>query len=161
MGNGMSLVIEDGTGVTGADTFISLAECDVIAVALFGASFFGGVAALNEAALRRAFYYMKSLSWATGYWPLFGGAIPDDVKRAQAVFARAESAAIGALSPSVTLTGQKALVGVDSIKWQVLGGDATVANSRPIVTAGFDFLKPWLDYNPSGSGGGTTGIMLA
>lgn len=156
----MALIIEDGTGVANADSFETVAECTAFALAYFGHSLPGSEAE-KEASLRRAFYYMQALRWKAGLWPTFGGTIPAAVKHAQTLFARAEHKSAGALSPDVTLGGQKVLNKVDTIGWQVTGPEATVENSRPIVTAAFDFLRPYLDYDPARDNTpGITGVMV-
>jgi hypothetical protein len=37
----MALIIENGTGVAGADSFVTVAECEAFALAYFGASLAG------------------------------------------------------------------------------------------------------------------------
>lgn len=156
----MALIIENGSGVTGADSFETVAECEAFALLYFGSNLTGNTAS-KEASLRRAFYYMQGLRWKSGLWPTFGGSIPDGVKHAQTLFARAEHATTGTLSPDVTIGAQKTLTKVDSIQWQVTGPAATVENSRPVVTAAFDFLRPYLDFDPArDSSIGITGVMV-
>ena len=148
----MALIIENGTGVPNADSFITVTECSADAVAYFGSSLNGNNAD-KEAALRRAFTYMRALEWKDDLWPTFGGTIPNVVKLAQSVFARAEFQKVNALSPTVTLRGNKVLNKVDAIGWDVNHGPNTVEASRPIVTMGMDFLAPYLKRNPNKSGG--------
>lgn len=136
----MTLTIEDGTDVTGADSFITVSECSTFAENWFGAALAGSTAN-KEAALRRAFGYMRSLDWADpDDWPTFGGEIPDAVKDAQAIFARVEFQTTNALQPSVTAGTQKILVGVDSLRWQATGA-AGVDAQRSTVTMALDRLK--------------------
>ena len=111
----MALVIVDGAGVAGADSFEAVTECEAFALDYYGSNMTGS-SAQKEASLRRAFYYMQGLRWRAGLWPTFGGSIPSGVKHAQTIFARAEHAATGALSPTVTTSGQKVLTAVDSLK---------------------------------------------
>ena len=156
----MALIIEDGTGVPNADSYETVAECEAFSLAYFGQNLTGNTAS-KEASLRRAFYYMQGLRWKPGVYPLFGGTIPAAVKHAQTLFARAEHKNAGALSPNVTLGGQKVLNKVDVLGWEVTGPEATVENSRPIVTAAFDFLRPYLDFDPArDSSIGVTGAMV-
>jgi hypothetical protein len=152
----MALIIEDGTGVAGADSYATSAE-----YIAFVQDYFGVTVASDDPALRRAFYYMQGLRWKSGTYPLFGGAIPIEVKHAQTLFARAEQQSVGALSPDVVLSGSKTLVEVKGIKWTASGPMATVENSRPIVTAAFDFLRPYLEFDPARDGSiGITGVMV-
>lgn len=144
----MALTVEDGSGVSGADTFATVADLDADCIAYFGATIPDDGANL-EAALRRAFAFMAALPWVAGAWPVFGGAIPAQVRIAQSVLARAEAKKPGVLSPSVTLAGGKVLTEVKGVRWQVLGDAATVEESRPVVTMAMDLLKPWLAVNPA------------
>lgn len=148
----MALIIENGTGVPGADSFNTVAECSAHAVAYFGASLAGNNAD-KEAALRRAFVYMSALDWKPDLWPTFGGTIPQAVKLAQSVLARAEFQKVNALSPTVALQGRKVLNKVDEIGWDVSHGPNTIEAARPIVTMAMDFLAPYLARNPAKSGG--------
>lgn len=148
----MTLTIEDGTGVTGADSFVDVSECSAHAVAYFGASL-GGSDAMKEAALRRAWVFMSALEWEEDLWPTFGGAIPEPVKLAQSVLARVEFQNVGALSPEVTVSGRKVLTEVKGIKWEVLPGTNSVEAARPVITMAADLLAPYLVRNPAKSGG--------
>jgi hypothetical protein len=148
----MSLIIEDGTGVPGADSFNTVAECSGHAVAYFGQSLAGNNTD-KEAALRRAFVYMSALEWLPDLWPTFGGTIPEAVKLAQSVLARAEFQQVNALSPSVTLQGRKVLNKVGDLGWDVTRGPETVQAARPVVTMAMDFLAPYLRTNPAKNGG--------
>lgn len=157
----MALTIENGTGVAAADSFATVAECTEFAVKYYGADLTGDTA-VKEAALRRAFYYMRGLRWKDGLWPTFGGEIPLEVKQAQVIFAKAENTKMGALSPSVKLGGAKTLTGLDVLKWDANGPEATVENSRPVETAAFDFLRPYLVFDPARDNRvGLSGIVVA
>lgn len=130
----MSLTIEDGTGVNGADSFATGAE-----YVDFLASYFGETVTADEPALRRAFGFMRSLDWIVEY-PTFGGAVPAAVKEAQIMFARIEAQKLGALQPTVTPGQNKVLVGVDSLRWQVTGRGGVDAQ-RHVVLMAMDRLK--------------------
>lgn len=144
----MALIIEDGTGVSGADTFVTVAECSAFATAYFGASLNGNNTD-KEAALRRAFVFMSGLRWKTGLWPTFGGSIPQGIKNGQHVFARVEFQSPLVLSPQVNLSQGKVLTQVGSLQWTPKSGGDTVEEARPVVTMAFDFIRPWLEYDPS------------
>jgi hypothetical protein len=150
----MTLTIEDGTGVPGADSFNTVAECSAHAVAYFGQALTGNNPD-KEAALRRAWVYMAALQWQADLWPTFGGIIPEPVKIAQSVLARAEFQAAGSLSPSVTVSGKKVLNKVGSLGWDVQSGQNTVEAARPVVTMAMDLLGPYLSVNPAQSGSRT------
>ena len=139
----MALTIEDGTGVTGADSFITLAEYDTAQADLWAAAL-TGTDAEKEAALRRAYLYMKSLEWCSdAEYPAFGGTVPEDVKTAQAIFARYEQANPEGLQPSVTPGQQKILTRVGEIGWTPTGQTGVDAQ-RSVVTMAADLLKEYL-----------------
>lgn len=101
---------------------------------------------------------MSALDWNSELWPTFEGEIPDAVKVAQSVFARAEINAPNFLSPSEAISGRKVLSKVDVIEWDVQSAPATVQAMRPVVTMAFDLLVPYLNSNPNKSGG-TKGLL--
>jgi len=142
----MTLTIEGGSDVTGADSFVTIAEFDGAMVAYFGAEV-TGTDPIKEAALRRAWVAMMGFEWLPGLWKTFGGTIPDKVKLAQSILARSEAASPGSLSPSVTLAGQKVLTEVKGIRWTLTGDASTVEQSRPVVTMAMDLLRDYLAYD--------------
>lgn len=114
----MALVIEDGSGVSGADSYASRAE-----YISYVANYYGGTVADEDASdvfLRAAFSWMKGQSWKgtktygrsqTGAWPrtdvedcegtdIAVDEIPIEVKQAQMELAWAEHQSQGTLSPS-------------------------------------------------------------
>lgn len=148
----MALTIENGTGVAGADSFITLTEYDDIHTAIFAHDEHGSTAQ-KEAALRRAWYYMKSLSWKSDYpFPTLGGAIPADVKTAQAILAHYELDNLNGLSPTVVPGQQKILTRVGEIGWTATGQTGANAQRASVLMAD-DLLKPYL------TGTGVTGFL--
>lgn len=137
----MSLIIENGVGVDGADSFITVEEYNDIKLALFS-DHSQGDATHKEAALRRAWYYMKSLDWVAEY-PTFGGTVPSDIKTAQAVLARYEMDNVNGLSPSVVPAQQRVLNRVGEIGWSVTAQSGTNAN-RAVILMAQDLLKPFI-----------------
>lgn len=139
----MALVIENGTGVSGADSFITVAQLDAYALAYFGHAAHDGNTT-KEPALRRTFVYLKSLTWKSDYpFPTLGGTIPEDVKLAQAVLAYWEALTPNILQPNVTPGQQKVLNRVGEIGWQVTGQSGVDAQ-RAVVTMAADLLKPYI-----------------
>ena len=137
------IIVENGTGVTGAESFITVAEYDATHESLFAHAEHGSTAQ-KESALRRAWYYMKSLSWKVEYpFPTLGGTIPADVKTAQVVFAHYELDNINGLAPSVVPGQQKTLIRAGDIAWQAQGQSGVNAQ-RASVTMGIDLLKPYI-----------------
>jgi hypothetical protein len=156
----MALIIEDGTGVPNADSYVTVAECEAFAIAYYGASL-AGSPQKKEAALRTAALFMNSLPWQ-GHrtfgrnqglaWPRTGVVdgegqeiseteIPEEIKNAQHIFARAEFISPGFLSPNVTLTQTKTLIEVKGIKWQPRSAPNTVEAARPVVTQAIDIVE--------------------
>ena len=139
----MALVIENGTGVTGADSFITVAELDTVCDKYFAHTETGSTAT-KEAAIRRAWLYLKSLPWRSEYpFPTLGGTIPADVKTAQAILAHYEKSNPNGLAPTVVPGQQKVLVRAGEIGWQVTGQTGVDAQ-RAVVTMAQDLLKPFL-----------------
>jgi len=168
----MALLIEDGTGVVGADAYADVDDCIAWAVKYFGSSLTGSTAS-KEAAIRRAVFFLDNLKWegqATYQrdrqslaWPRAsvydreGYAIPvDEIPReiifAQHVFARAEHQEPGVLSPQVDRSNQKILSQVGSIAWDVKGVGGVDA-ARPVVTMALDGIRQFL------VGGGSSVLM--
>jgi hypothetical protein len=135
------LVIEDGTGVAGADSFITVAELDAIASRYFNAPAHDGPAS-KEAALRRSFLYLKSLRWRDEF-PTFDGAIPDDVKLAHGVLAYYEGFNPNGLQPNVVPGQQKVLIRVGELSWANTGQSGVDAQRAKVMMAQ-DLLEPYL-----------------
>jgi hypothetical protein len=153
----MALTIEDGTGVTGADSFITLDDQDAICTDYFAHVDTGSDTA-QEAAIRRAFLYLKSLRWKSEYpFPTLGGTIPDDVKTAQGILAHFEKETPNALQPSVVPGQQKVLNRVGEIGWKVTGTTGVDAQKLN-VTMVESLLAPYL---VNGGASGTTFLLRA
>lgn len=142
----MALTLEDGTGVDGADSYVTVAECVAYATAYYGHSLTGSNAD-KEAALRRAYAYMMGLTWKADTYPLFGGTIPQAVKNAQHELARAEFQSVGVLSPSASL--RDAVVDREKVDVIEVGYDTSrlqvgIEAVQPYVTAGMRWIAPYL-----------------
>jgi hypothetical protein len=157
----MALTIETGAGVLAADSYVTATELDAFAVSYWGAALSGDTAS-KEAALRRAAAYLDGLTW-TGQkahgrdrqsmaWPrgwvtdrdgyaIAADEVPQEVKEAQMILARAELTEPGSLSPTFTASKQKTLVEVKGIKWQASGAGASPGSSRAYVIDALDRLK--------------------
>jgi hypothetical protein len=165
----MALTIEDGTGVTNADSYASRAA--FIAYAL---SQYGTVIADDDAAdppMRRAYAYLSSLTWngtkthgrgQTGAWPRTGvtdcegiaiaaDEIPQEVIDAQFELALVERATPGALSPSGSVA-QSAVaserVDVIAVSYDTSRLTGSIDDLRLIVTAAVDRLSCFLARRP-------------
>jgi len=138
------LTIEDGTGVSGADSFATTAEFDASQVDLFSVAL-PGTDAEKEASLRRGYLYMRSLNWTdAAEFPTFSGTIPADIKTAQSILARAEIGTPGALAPNVVPGQQKILTRVGEIGWTPTGQTGVDAQ-RSVVTLAMDLLGAYLN----------------
>jgi hypothetical protein len=136
----MALVIEDGTAVVGADSFITTAEHEAELLSLFGET-----VTATEPTIRRAYLFMKSLTWKTDYpFPTIGGTIPAEVKQAQSIFARYEAANPEGLQPSVIAGQQKVLTQVGSISWTPTGQTGIDAQ-KASVTMAMDLIKDYIN----------------
>lgn len=139
----MAIIVENGTGVAGAESFITVAQYDTYHENIFAHSEHGSTAQ-KEAALRRSWYYLKSLTWKSDYpFPTLGGTIPEDVKLAQALLAHYELDNINGLAPTITLGQQKILTRVGEIGWTAMGQTGAEAQRATVMMAA-DLLKPYL-----------------
>ena len=140
----MALVIETGAGISGADSFITVAEFEATTLKLFDHTEAGNTSS-KEAALRRAYLYLKSLSWKSDYpFPTLGGTIPADVKTAQAILAHYEKANPNGLQPTVVPGQQKVLTRVGELSWANMGQAGTDAQRASVFMAD-DLLKPFVN----------------
>jgi hypothetical protein len=159
----MALVVETGGIVAGAESYVTAAEYAAFHLAYFGTAE-TATEAVQEAALRRAGAYMDALEWsgqkAQGRlqamaWPrswmqdregfaVDATTIPDEVKEAQMLFARAEILEPGALSPNFTASKQKTLIEVKGIRWQAPNLSATASANRQVVTDAMGRIKDFL-----------------
>jgi|GEM_PF-1209565 len=139
-----NMVVEDGTGIDGADSFITLDEFEAAHLRFYGTELAGDDAA-KEAALRRAYFYMSGLDWKyTACFPTFGGTIPQAVKDALAILANTELTSQGSLTPNVVPGQQKILTKVGEIGWTATGSSGVNAQ-RSVVTLALDMLGPYLN----------------
>lgn len=139
----MAIIVENGTGVAGAESFITVAEYDTLHTNIFAEAEQGSTAQ-KESALRRSWYYLKSLPWKTEYaFPELGGTIPADVKLAQAMLTHYEMDNINGLAPAVIPGQQKVLNRVGEIGWAVTGSSGVEAQRANVLMAD-DLLKPYL-----------------
>jgi len=162
----MALIIEDGTGVAGADAYSDVASCSAYATAYYGAALTGSPAD-KEAAIRRATAYLNGLAWKgtrtlgraqSLAWPRTGvvdceglsigdAEIPLDLIYAQHELARAEFQSPGILTPAVSkanATVVREKVDVLEVEYDTDNLTGSIDEVRPIVTAAMDRLKCYL-----------------
>lgn len=156
----MPLIIEDGTGIAGAQAYADAAAYVTWATAQFGAAPAASTI-LVEAAILRAVARLETLRWVGAKaggrsqalaWPRTGAVdaegeeiaeteIPAEVITAQHAMTRAEIDSPGALAPNVTLAGRKVLNKVSTLGWEVQKAPNTVDAARMTVSAAMDAIK--------------------
>ena len=168
----MALTVEDGTGVTGADAYASVADFDTWSINYFGAAI-DGTDAVKEQAIRRAVFFLdnlpsegnatferdvQSLAWprasvydSEGYY-IAVDEMPREIIFAQHAFARAEQQSPGVLMPQVNRSSQKILSRVGEIVWKVTGTGGVDAE-RTVVTMAVDGIKQFM------TGGGSAVLI--
>jgi hypothetical protein len=164
----MALIVEDGSGVTGADAFVSVADfkayCDDR-----GTSY--GTDEAIEQAIRRATDYVSRLNW-TGWrvnardqalsWPRSGvtdaegyaianNELPIEVADATCEVAIYELSNPRAMSPSFVASQAVKSEQVGEIKVEYIGAGASAQGERPVILALSEILDGML------SGGGSEG----
>lgn len=165
----MSLVVEDGSGLANADSYVSLADASTIATS-FGLTFAisGGDEPLAEAALRRATVWLDASyrhrfsGWKRRYraqaleWPRQGAydtnsipqyipedQVPVEIRRATVIAAVREKASPGSLSPDITPGEITKRLKVGSYEEEYFGAGG-VADQRPVVSMVDDVLASLL-----------------
>lgn len=157
----MTLIIETGANVAGAEAYADAAAYVAWATAFNGAAP-TATTTTTEAAIRRAVRYLDGLQW-TGTkthgrlqglaWPrayardrdgldIASNVIPPEVIEAQHMLTQAEIDAPGCLAPSVGGSGrEKVLTGLGEMSWQVLPGAGSAETKRTVVLAAMDRLR--------------------
>ena len=160
----MALTVEDGTGLAGADSFVSLAACDAYCLA-HGLTDWSGVASspstLKDAALRRATSYLSnSFTWK-GYklngrsqalaWPrtdvtdeegldVASDEVPSEIIAACCEIASRELAAPGFTSPDVVLTDRIRREKVGPLEVEYASAPVSAEAARPVLMLVQDML---------------------
>lgn len=160
----MALIIEDGTGVSGANSYVTDAEYIAYVLEVYGVT-----VTSNEPALLRAMAYMNSLKWygvktygraQSTAWPrkgvsdcdgfsILSNEIPAEVVKAQCELAYAEATATGVLTPQVSVAGvvSREKVDVIEVEYDTSQNTGNVDDQRVTVTAALDLLRCF--YNSS------------
>lgn len=154
----MALIIENGTGVAGAQAYSDAADCITFATTYYGSSLTGSIAE-KESTILRVVNFMNSLNWIGEptfgraqelSWPRTGvddigtGEIPREIIKAQHILARTEHTNIGALAPSGSSSGQVIKEKVDVIEVTFAETQGGVESERVTVTDAMDLLAPFL-----------------
>lgn len=164
----MALIVEDGSCVANADSFIDVANADTHFTNYGG--YWTGDTADKEAALRRAALWLSTyIRWhgtkacndnmmafpRTGVNDCDGNAIADDVVPQQVIFAQLAAASLelqtpGALTPSITPGQQTKRVKVDVIEEEYMtpkdqgvpdGTYDPISSGRQVLTQINDLLR--------------------
>lgn len=157
----MALTVEDGTGVAGADAYVSLEDCTAYANAHELNDWLNATAD-QDAAIRRATAFLdRTYTWK-GYktwgrsqtlaWPrvevldeedneILGTEIPIEIVQATCELAAYEAANPGALTPAVTATSfvTRERVGDIEVNYAVAGGSAEAM--RPTLIGVEDLIS--------------------
>ena len=177
----MSLIIENGSGVAGAESYVSVADCITYADNR-GLTFSTGSTPEQEQALRRATVWLdgayraryvgwrkdgrsQALEWpregaqeqSYPYGTIVNDEVPQEVIDANCESAVRELATPGGLSPDITPgTIQKsvAVVGAVSVEYAVSNG---VQDQRPVMTVMSGILSPVLKAAQMFAGKGVRG----
>lgn len=157
----MALIVEDGTGVTDADAYISLADAEAQYLKRFGEAW-SGTDAAKEASIIRATRFVDSLKFVGSpvgkraqslEWPrkdatdrngfeIAQTELPIEVERATAIFAFAELTTPGVLTPEIDRTGLTKSETVGPISVEYAGNPGTEQWNRTTITAAMDIIKP-------------------
>jgi len=158
----MALTVEDGTGLTDSDAYISLADAEAYYLDYQGAAWDSTSSdTLKNSAIRRAARYLDGMRWKgrrtheraqSMDWPRYGATdcdgstipsneVPIEVARANALLAFYELANPGGLDPTVTISTLAKREKVDVIEVEYRGVAPTVQSSRPVVTAAMDLIQ--------------------
>lgn len=150
----MALVVEDGTGLATAESFVSVADADTYHTAKGNATW-TGTDAVKEQALRRASVFLSSsYPWA-GYpvnartqalaWPRYdvvdqdgnpvaSDEVPREVVNATCEVALRELVTPGSMNPDVTLADKVKREKVGPIEVEYANADVSANASRPVLT---------------------------
>ena len=178
----MALITEDGTGLSTAESYISVADADSYHLAR-GNTTWTGTTALKEEALRRATAYIdgrygarftgtrrlareQALMWprsnatdAEG-WVIENDEIPVEIERATAEAALRELVDPGSLSPDVAISTSGSIIREKVGPLEVEYSDpAAVDRTRPVLQILDDILAPLL--RGLGVGFGTLPVVRA
>lgn len=157
----MTVIVEDGSNIAGAEAWADLAALDVWILSHQGAAS-DEEDPVREAAIRRAAAYLNTLPWKgtrtsgrsqTMSWPRTGASdieglsiasseIPSELVQAQHSLSWAELSSPGVLSPSVSSAGAKVLTEMDGIKWSLTGRtDDGIDSHRTLVLGALDAVR--------------------
>ena len=160
----MTLTVEDGTGLAGADAFVSLADCTTYCTAHGLTDWTGQPSSppdLKEAAIRRATSHLSNAFTWKGYrlngrsqalaWPRAGvrdqegedvasDEVPVEIVQACCEIAARELTTPGFMTPDVTLTDRVKREKVGPIETEYAATPLTAEAAKPIVSLVNDLI---------------------
>lgn len=168
----MTLVVEDGTGLSNSDAFASASEIAAYLGDLGYASFSGASAADQETAIRRASIWLtRSFLWRglplqgraqALAWPRVGAvdyygqeiasdSVPREIFEATALAAEAEVEVPGLLTPQVDLSLRVTREKIGPLEFQYASVDddmeKAIMQQRPVLTGVADAVRHLTQYS--------------
>ena len=157
----MALTVEDGTGVTNADAYISLIDAEAQYLKRFGEAW-PGTDPEKESAIIRATSWVDNLNFIGApvggrsqslAWPrkdatdrdgfeISATELPHEISTATGILAFAEKVTPGILTPDIDRTAIRKRQKVGPIEIENAGNPGTERFNRVVVTAAMDLLKP-------------------
>lgn len=160
----MALIVEDGSGMTNADAFISVAYADAYHTAM-GNTTWTGVDALKEGAIRRATAFLSNSYQWQGYkrqgrpqalawprvdvvdcegWGVAFDAVPVEIQKATAEVALRELVTPGSMNPDVVASEQVKREKIGQLEVEYLNANTSAQAARPILLIVQDIIGPLL-----------------
>ncbi|NLS03616.1 hypothetical protein HGP14_09620 [Rhizobium sp. P32RR-XVIII] len=160
----MALIVEDGSGMTDADAFISVEYADAYHSAMVNATWTGDVA-LKEGAIRRATAFLSNSYQWQGYkrqgrpqalawprvdvtdregWGVAFDAVPVEIQKATAEVALRELVSPGSMNPDFLASEQVKREKIGQIEVEYLNANASAQSARPILLIVQDIIGPLL-----------------
>jgi hypothetical protein len=156
----VTLTVEDGTGFTTANAFVSLADCDQYHLDRGNTSWIG-TDEDKEAAIIRATSYLsrtphwsgyrvkgrdQALAWPRydvmdGQWSVAPDSVPVEVIHATCEVALRELTTPGTLNPDVTRTQIVKKEKIGPIETEYTTGSTRAVDSRPVLTIVDDLIR--------------------
>lgn len=156
----MAITVEDGTGLAGADSFISVADADTFHTDR-GNTTWTGTDAVKEVALRRAsFFLTHAFSWKGEpltqrtqalAWPRVGvidgdgfsvdsDAVPQEIKDATCLAALQELVTQGSLNPITKPSDAVDVVKIGPLMFDFANSSSSPLNKRTQITEMLDVI---------------------
>lgn len=165
----MALIVEDGSIVSGADSYDTVANLDANVLKFFNETTTGATGA-KEAAARKATIFLDRFNFVgmrrDGYdqpraWPrefaydefnlaIPSTTVPQAIRDAQAVLYRAELASPGILHPSMNFSQRVKREKVGALETEYFEYGANVQAFKPVYTMVIDILYIYLESQKTG-----------